>query len=306
MTPRIGLIGCGNWGRHILRDLLSLGVTVHVVALAAAARTRALARGAVQAVERIGELDAAIDGYVVATPSATHAAVIDELLPGGRPIFVEKPLTTDVAAARRLAASAPERIFVMDKWRYHPGVEALAAMARANEFGRILAVRTYRLGWGNPHRDADAAWHLMPHDLSIALEILGYLPAARAAWTPVPGSPATDIIGVLANGEGPQVTMEIATSQPGNRRSVVVVGSQRSAQLSGSYDDRLTIADGRPDGERGEPYGRPIGSELPLLREVRAFVDYLHGGPPPRSSAAEGLLVVERIAALRALAGLEG
>jgi predicted dehydrogenase len=301
---RIGLIGCGNWGRHILRDLLSLDAEVHVVTQTAETRAQALARGATRALSSIGELDAPCDGFVVATPSATHAAVIDALLPRGVPIFVEKPLTTDVASARQLVAAAPERIFVMDKWRYHPGVEALSAMARAGEFGRILAVRSYRLGWGNPHRDADAAWHLMPHDLSIALEILGHLPAPRAAWTLVPGRPATDIIGVLADAGGPQVTVEIATSQPGNRRSVVVVGTTRSAQLGGSYDDRLTVADGQPDGERGEPYERAIGNEMPLLRELRTFLDHLRGGPPPRSSATDGLLVVERIAALRALAGL--
>jgi hypothetical protein len=45
---------------------------------------------------------------------------------------------------------------------------------------------------------------------------------------------------------------------------------------------------------------------MPLLRELRCFLEHLRGGPPPRSSAANGLLVVERIAALRRLAGLEG
>jgi hypothetical protein len=45
---------------------------------------------------------------------------------------------------------------------------------------------------------------------------------------------------------------------------------------------------------------------MPLLRELQAFVDHLRGGPPPRSSAAEGLMIVERIAAIRRLAGLAG
>jgi hypothetical protein len=48
----------------------------------------------------------------------------------------------------------------------------------------------------------------------------------------------------------------------------------------------------------------PIGTEMPLLAELRAFLHHLQGGPAPRSSAAEGLSVVETIAALRALAGL--
>jgi hypothetical protein len=42
-----------------------------------------------------------------------------------------------------------------------------------------------------------------------------------------------------------------------------------------------------------------------LLRELRTFVEHLQGGPPPRSSAAEGALVVSAIADLRSLAGLD-
>lgn len=304
MTLRVGLIGCGNWGRNILRDLLSLGAEVHVAAPTEASRARALALGAARAVSTGAEIGAAIDGYVVATPSITHAAVVETLLASGRPIFVEKPLTTNLAAAQALVAAAGERIFVMDKWRYHPGIEALAAMAKSGDLGEILAIRSYRLGWGNSHPDADAAWILMPHDLSIVLEILGHLPAARAAWTPTPGRASSDIIAEFDDGGAPQVTIEVATSHPVILRSVVVVGSRRSAQLGGAYDDRITIADGVPDRERGAPYEKTVTNEMPLLRELEAFLAHLRGGPPPRSSAGEALMIVERIAAARKMAGL--
>ena len=55
-----------------------------------------------------------------------------------------------------------------------------------------------------------------------------------------------------------------------------------------------------------EPERRPIDPEWPLLRELRAFVEHVRGGPPPRSSAAEHVEIVERLVALRALAGLHG
>jgi hypothetical protein len=43
---------------------------------------------------------------------------------------------------------------------------------------------------------------------------------------------------------------------------------------------------------------------MPLELELRAFLEHLIGGPPPRSSADEGILGVQRIAELRQLAGL--
>jgi predicted dehydrogenase len=191
----------------------------------------------------------------------------------------------------------------MDKWRYHRGIEAMAAMAKAGDLGRVLAIRSFRLSWGTPHMDSDVAWHLLPHDLAIAYEILGFLPPASAAWTLFPGRPLHDLVGVLSDGEGPQVTVEVGTSHPINRRSVAVVGTRRSVQLGGSYDEHLMVADGSP-GAPGTPYRHPVANDMPLLLELQAFVDHLRGGSPPRSSAAEGLLVVERIDALRRLAGV--
>jgi predicted dehydrogenase len=300
----VGLVGCGRWGRLILRDLVSLGACVHVVAPSEATRAFALGNGAVSAASEIGAIRPALAGFVVATPTSTHGTVIEVLIPTDRPMFVEKPLTSDVATARRLVATAGDRIFVMEKWRYHPGIETIAAMARSGELGRVLGIRCYRLQWSHAHRDVDSIWTLMPHDLSIVTEILGHLPAARAAWTPVAGRPGCDMIAVLADPDGPQVTIEVGTSHPLHRRSTLVVGERKVVQLGDAYDDKIVVMEGRPDGVASGPHELPIGTEMPLLAELRAFLHRLQGGPAPRSSAAEGLSVVETIAALRALAGL--
>ena len=59
---KVGLIGCGSWGRFILRDLIALGCTVSVVAPSAESRARAEAAQAV--VDSISELPD-VDGIVV-------------------------------------------------------------------------------------------------------------------------------------------------------------------------------------------------------------------------------------------------
>ncbi len=301
----IGLIGFGRWGKLIFRDLRTLGATVHVAVRSPASQAAAHAAGASSVCQDLRDLPG-VDGFVVATPTSLHAETIERLIPQGRPIFVEKPLTSDLNSARRLAELAPERIFVMDKWRYHPGVEALGAQVRSGALGDILAVRTYRLGWDNPHRDVDAMWILMPHDLSIAYEILGFLPAARAAFVTIPGRGYSNLIAILENPDGgPQVIAEISANHPTSRRAVVVVGTKGSAQLADSYDDRILVADGTPGLDAAPPRQIAVGDAMPLQRELAAFIAHLNGGPPPRSSAAEGLLVVERITSLRSLAGLD-
>jgi predicted dehydrogenase len=302
--PRVGLIGCGSWGRFILRDLLQLGCEVAVVARGEETVGRAEEGGAHRVVREIEELPG-VEGLVVATPTISHAKVVTGLLDLSVPIFVEKPLTDDSAEADRLAAAAGDRIFVMDKWRHHPGVELLASIARSAELGEVISVRTHRLGWGNPHHDVDGVWILAPHDLSIALEILGHLPRARSAVVELIGETVAGMTAIL--GDRPAVVMEVSTSSPFRQRRVAVHCTGGVAVLPDGYSDRVEIypqSDPR-DPTVPDPIRREISTEFPLLRELRAFVEHLRGGPPPRSSAQEGADIVRRIAELRRLAGVE-
>jgi len=290
---QVGLVGCGSWGQFILRDLVSLGCRVTVVARSPESRARA---GGSEIVGTVAELPE-VEGIVVATPTSTHAAVVEEALERGVPVFVEKPLTDDPAAAERLADAAPEQLFVMDKWRYHPGVERLRDVAQEGSLGAVRALHTTRIGWGNPHDDVDAAWVLAPHDLSIALEILGELPEARAAAADVADGAVDGLVGLL--GDRPWHRLEVSTRSPERRRAVLLACEDGVALLADGYSDHVLV---RRNGA-GEPERHELSTELPLLRELRAFLDHLGGGPPPRSSAAEGALVVRRIAELRELAG---
>jgi predicted dehydrogenase len=299
---RVGLVGCGAWGRLILRDLLSLGCEVPVFARSEESVARARETGAASVVGSVGDLPE-VDGIVVATPTSTHAAVVEEVLDRGVPVYVEKPLTDDADSAERLATLAPERLFVMDKWRYHHGVEALAEIARSGELGSVVGMRTTRVGWGNPH-EVDATWILAPHDLSIGLEVLGALPRPRSAIADARDGIATGLVGLL--GDSPWLALEISSRAVDNRREVTLVCQEGVAVLGDSYADNVHIARGADPRGRAAPETEmlEISSELPLLRELRAFVEHLEGGPPPKSSAAEGALIVRTITELRTLAGL--
>ncbi|MCX7286828.1 MAG: Gfo/Idh/MocA family oxidoreductase [Rhodobacterales bacterium] len=296
---RIGLVGCGSWGRLILRDLITLGAKVAVASPSPQSRATALGLGASSVHVSVADLPL-LDGYVVATPTTIHAEVIEALIPTGRPIFTEKPMTNDPAAADRIVARAGERVFAMDKWRYHGGVLQLAELARSGALGTVLQVQSWRLDWENRHDDVDAAWVLLPHDLSIALEILGFLPRLRFATGVATFGRNREISAFLQDDTGPRVGIEISSCHPINRRSVVVIGTEGSAQFGGSYDDVVLLR------RHDQPEKRlPIASGMPLLAELRCFVDHLRGGPPPKSTASEAALVVRRIAEIRAMAGLD-
>lgn len=299
--PRVALLGCGRWGRHILRDLLSLGCEVPVVARSEASIGRAREGNATAIVPDLDSLGE-VDGVVVSTPTATHAEVVGEALELGAPVFVEKPLTDDVDSARSLAAAAPDRLFVMDKWRYHPGVLELARIARSGELGAPVGIHTRRVTLGHRYTDVNTVWIHAPHDLSIALEVLGEVPEPRSAVPELVDGELAGLTGIL--GESPWLVVEVTTLAPAHRRELRLVCEEGVAQLDGAEAGAVVIAcAGKIDADSVER--RPIGDEMPLLAELRAFVEHLQGGPPPKSSAADSVAIVEAVAGLIALTGAE-
>jgi predicted dehydrogenase len=299
MAPRIGLVGCGNWGRHILRDLNELGCEVEVVARSDESIARARegeARAIVQRTEELGEPD----GIVVATPDATHAAVLEPALAFGVPVFCEKPLTVAPRSARALAQAAPDRLFVMHKWRDHPGIEALRDLVNSEELGRLVGISCRRVGWGMAHPESDATWHIATHDLSIALEVLGRLPEPRSAVAELVGKRPTGITALL--GDDPWVSIEASSARHERRRQVLLFFEGGVAWLPEPYADAIAVARGEAIG--AEPEWRSISSELPLMRQLRDFVAHLEGGPAPGTSAADAAEIVAVLGRMRELAGL--
>jgi predicted dehydrogenase len=300
----IGQVGCGNWGRHILRDLVGLGCEVVVVANSETGRRNAVDGGATDVVGHLDDLPD-LAGFVVATPVPAHVEVVDALLHRRRPFFVEKPLSTDPAAVKRLADNAADLVFVMHKWRYHPGIEELGAIARSGELGPVVGLRTHRLQWGGGRDDVDTVWHLAPHDVSIALEVLGYVPTPRKAVVDYFESAVVGMIGVL--GDAPWHVLEVSIRSPVRRRSVILVCRDGAAALNDAYADHLELT-GRPPRSEAAPdiARRPVATELPLLRQLRAFIEHVQGGPPPRSSVSEEVELVAALARLREQAGPAG
>lgn len=302
-TLHVGLVGCGKWGRHILRDLRLSGAEVTVVARSEASRARAEEGGALAIVDSVAELPDA-HGYVVASPTDLHARHLLALAPRGVPMFVEKPLCVRLDDARRIAEAAPGRVFVMDKWRYHPGVEELARIARTEEFGPVVGLACRRISWGNPHDDVDGVWILLPHDLSIAREVLGHYPEPVAAVGDVGRDGVKGLTAILGN--APWFTTEVSIRGDSHTRTVALHCADAVVELGDGYADELVIR--RTDDAtllaKVEPTRRAFSKEWPLLREVRAFVEHLRGGAPPRSDLDDSVEAVQRLVELRRLAGL--
>lgn len=290
------LVGCGRWGRNILRDLAAIGRPTAVVDISPEAR--AAAAPAALATYPTLDIRERVSGVIIATPATDHLATIEQVAPFHVPIFVEKPLATRIEDAERAVTLTGDRLFVMEKWRYHPGIEALGALARGGELGPVRAIRTWRLGWDYAAGDVDPIWRLLPHDLSIVREVLGFLPAAVDAVAERDGNRACGMTARL--GPGPPCALEISGRRPEHRRRVELAFDTAVAVFDGGRNTAIDIHS-NADGLKTIA----VGEEPPLRRELEAFVRYLDGGPAPKSSGRDGAVAVRRICELRRIAGLD-
>jgi predicted dehydrogenase len=87
-------------------------------------------------------LSAGLDGIVIATPSALHAAQSIQALEQGVAVFCQKPLGRSAAEAQLVVAAAKraDRLLSVDfSYRYTAGVQAIAELLRSGALGRVFA-----------------------------------------------------------------------------------------------------------------------------------------------------------------------
>ena len=292
----IGLIGCGTWGRKILCQLRELDCRVVVFDPSESARRAAIQEGAINARSQVA---GKTDGWIIASPASTHASMLAQLAGSGSPTFVEKPFTTDLASARRYADDS--QIFVMHIWRYHPAIQFLASLVRDGRIGQIKLVRSTRTNWTSPRTDVDPVWTLAPHDLSLAVEILGEIPPPKAAWSERHQGRPVGLIGIC--GADPALVFEVSSRFADKRRELRIHGTDGVL----SWRDEqpwVELHKGNRSSAQSATVKIPFSGESALRTELRTFVEYLRGGPRPPTTAREGAAVVEALLELRRMAGI--
>jgi predicted dehydrogenase len=169
---RVAVIGAGHLGRIHARIAAGLE-EIELVAVAdpvAESRESVAYEVRARAVADYRELIGDVDAAIVATPTSTHHAIGVELLSSGLPLFVEKPLSTDAAAATELVNLARRQGLVLQVGhveRFNPALAWVASEVRDPKY--IEATRTS--GYSFRSIDIGVVLDMMIHDLDVALAL---------------------------------------------------------------------------------------------------------------------------------------
>jgi len=145
---RAAIVGLGRWGRSLVNAVAGKDDEIRFVR--ATTRTRAGAEEycrerQIALVDSYDEILGApdVDAVVLATPHSQHEAQALAALAANKHVFVEKPLTLDVASARAVAEAAHRAELVLAVGfarRFHPSIAELRARAGDGRLGDIVAM----------------------------------------------------------------------------------------------------------------------------------------------------------------------
>lgn len=301
----VAVIGCGYWGKNLIRNFHQLGALEMVCELAESGR--AAARQLAPDVPVHEDIDAAFDspveGVVIATPAETHFEVTRRALLAGKHVFVEKPLALtyeEGAELVRLAERLRRTLMVGHVLEYHPAIVRLHELVRSGELGKVQYIYSNRLSLGKIRREENILWSFAPHDIAVILRLIGAMPfevAATGGAYLQPNIADVTVTNLLFD-NGVRAHIFVSWLHPFKEQRLVVIGSRKMA----TFDDvakKLVLYNQRVEWQEGEPIPvKHAGEEVafdagePLRRECEAFLSAIGSGEPPLTDGASGLRVL--------------
>ncbi|WP_096702002.1 Gfo/Idh/MocA family oxidoreductase [Magnetospirillum sp. 15-1] len=284
---RLGLVGLGRWGRVLAANVADLpGVTLAAIATG---KTEAPVPRCLLRPHWRDLLELGLDGLLIASPPASHAAIARAALARGMALFVEKPLTLDAAEAAALAEAAEDAdglVMVDHIHLFSPAFRTLKALA-----GPIRRMEG-RAGNHGPYRqDAGVLWDWGPHDVAMMIDLMDTAPDQAKA----------EMVERRAMGDGIGETIRLDLgfgAAEGSATLSTLTDKCRSLTVECAdgtllvYDDvgpvRLSR---RPPGGEAEPV--ECGPERPLQVALGEFAQAIRTGSRERSGLRLGRQVVE-------------
>lgn len=304
---RVAAVGCGNWGKHIARNLARLGA-LHSICEPNPIRAANISAEHGVATRTLDQVlnDAQCDAIALASPAVLHSRQVRRALDAGKHVFVEKPLALDVAEGEGLALLAKQQsrvLMVGHLLHYHPHILKLIELVRAGSLGDIKCIHANRFSPGKLRSEEDVIWSFAPHDVSVILAMMGEMP--RRVWAEgkaVLSENVVDIAGIsLEFASGATARVQVSWISPYKEQKMTVVGSKATAVFDdrANWQDKLLVFDHQIIYREGRPWSVKAQAERfdipecePLREECAHFLDAIRFGTQPRTDSAEAVRVL--------------
>ncbi len=308
IPAKVGLVGCGYWGRNLARNFCELGALAQICEADASRHAELEKNYGVPVTPQYFDLlsNPEIRGVVIAAPAAQHFFLAKQALLAGKDVFVEKPLALRVGDGEELLVLAHRQsrvLMVGHLLHYHPAIVELRRLIQGGELGRIEYISSSRLNLGKLRTEEDILWSFAPHDISAIVHLLEENPATVASQG---GSylnhPISDVTLTFLNfASGVKAHIFVSWLHPFKEQKLVVVGDRKMAVFDDTqadtklvlYPHRIDWIDRVPVARRMEGETVSLEKKEPLRSECEHFLDCIVTRKTPNTDGENGLRVLK-------------
>ena len=182
---KIALIGCGNWGKNIARNLYEMDC-LDCIYDPNSLQAKEFIETHKLPIYSLNEifLNKEINAVVIATSAQTHKEIAIQALKNNKDVFIEKPFSLSLSDAKLISQSAIENnkiLMVGHLLNYHNSFLELKKVIKEGKIGSIKNIRAQRLALGSIRNYESVLYDLTVHDISMILSITQDLPLKALA-----------------------------------------------------------------------------------------------------------------------------
>jgi UDP-2-acetamido-3-amino-2,3-dideoxy-glucuronate N-acetyltransferase len=305
--PGVGVVGCGYWGRNLVRNFHQLG-SLRAVCDVDQSSLDEMARTYSAPVTNSFDDLLAMPGIrcvAIAAPAAQHFELAKKAMLAGKDVFVEKPLALHLEEADELVALARKlsRILMVGHLlHYHPGVVELRRLVQTGELGKVEYISSSRLNLGKLRTEEDILWSFAPHDISAITYLLAETPTrVTAQGASYLNHPISDVtLTIMTFQSGVKAHVFVSWLHPFKEQKLVVIGDRKMAVFDDTRSDqKLILYPHRIDWVNRIPVARKAEGEViafdqgePLNIECRHFLECVRDHKTPRTDGENGVQVL--------------
>lgn len=312
MKKDIAVVGCGHWGKNLVRNFAELGALAAVcdpnAELAQYYANQYIVHN-LSFAEIIN--DGSIEGVVLAVPAPLHASLAVQAMSAGKHVYVEKPLAMNQAEARQMIKVSKEQgvqLMVGHLLQYHPVFIALRNLVSSGELGGLRYIYSNRLSFGKVRTEEDVIWSFAPHDISMILSLTGQEPElVRTESSSILQSNIADTATLhLTFTSGLKAHISVSWLHPSKEQKLVVIGesamlvfddTQPWGQKLALYRHNIDLTGEAPNLEKSDVQYIDVAQSEPLKNECQHFIDVVNGRLMPLTDGDEGLRVLNVLSA---------
>ena len=312
MKKNIAVVGCGHWGKNLVRNFFDLGVLSSICDPSDETATRYANQYNVKKCS-FTEIknDLNIKGVVLAVPAHLHASMAIEAMNSGKHVFVEKPLAMNENEAEQMIATAKEKgvqLMVGHLLQFHPIFKTIRKLVSTGEIGELNYIYSNRLSLGKVRNEEDVIWSFAPHDISMILSLANQDPEfvfTKSTFI-LQKNIADNAIIHIEFKSGLKSHISLSWLNPYKEHKLVIIG--KSAMLvfddTKPWNEKLALHDYKVISSpnlinlnKSEVKYFSIPEEEPLKNECQHFIDVVEKDIQPLTNGVEGLRVLKVLSA---------